>query len=308
MYKVLIIDDSAFAVKVLEDILKDTYEVHSAASGSEGLALARKEQPSLILLDIEMPGMDGFEVLKELKEAEMTKEIPVIFLTGVIDSAYEERGFLNGAVDYIVKPYNSNVVKVRAKTHIDLAECHKRMEKQLNIDALTGVHNRRGLEQYIENVANRAVQGQTILSMLMVDIDYFKQVNDTYGHLQGDRVLQAVASALDECVPDEEGYVARYGGEEFAIVLPEKEKPEIDTLMERIFEKIRQADIPNENSAVCERVTISAGGAGGYIEEPGDAGKLAVLADKMLYVSKENGRDQFNWADGSEKGIGACAP
>lgn len=302
MKRILIIDDSMFAVKILTDILKDTYRVISAENGLKGIELARKQQPALILLDIEMPGMNGFEVLKILKEDKLTKAIPVIFLTGVIDSEYEERGFLCGAVDYIVKPYNSNVVKVRVKTHINLAEYSRKIEKQLNIDTLTDVFNRRGLEKYIKEAMRKAVEEELRFNCIMFDIDYFKKINDTYGHLQGDRVLQQVAAILKNCIPREKGYVARYGGEEFAIIIPAVNSMEIKAVMSRIYEQISLAQIPNENSKISPCLTISSGGAGRVLRRAEEALDIVKLADEMLYKSKNSGRNRFTWFrdDGEE--------
>lgn len=300
MKKILIIDDSAFAVKVLQDILTDTYEVISAGNGRDGLILAESERPALVLLDIEMPEMDGFGVLKSLKENQATKAIPVIFLTGVIDSEYEERGFLCGAVDYIGKPYNSNVVKVRVKTHIKLAEYSRQIEQQLNIDSLTGIHNRRGLEAYIKELEVRALEEQFLLNCIMFDVDFFKKINDTYGHLQGDRALQQVAEILKNCIPENKGYVARYGGEEFAAIIRDMGFEEIRAVMRRIQDQIEKARIPNEKSGVKPYLTISAGGTGRVPKQKDESVELIRLADEMLYKSKNAGRNRFTWL--GEKG------
>lgn len=295
MYKILIIDDSVFTIKVLEDILAESYEVITASSGKEGIELAKKHQPSLILLDIEMPEMDGFEVLKILKDDRETESIPVIFLTGLMGSSYEERGFLNGVVDYIVKPYNSNVVKVRVNTHVNLAEYRKKIERQLNIDTLTEINNRRGFEEYVRQLEQRAAQEAFLFNCVLLDIDYFKLVNDTYGHLEGDNVLKQVADVLQKNVPAARGYVARYGGEEFVLLLPGMQKEEVHTIVNNIFRQIGEAQIPNRKSSVNKYLTISAGGAGREIKCPEEVAKIIKTADEMLYISKENGRDKFTW-------------
>lgn len=295
MDKILIVDDSLLTRKVLADILKDTYEVITATDGKEGILLAVEERPDLILLDIEMPDMDGFQVLELLKGSHETDYIPVIFLTGFIEAEYEERGFLCGAVDYIVKPYNSNVVKVRVMTHINLSKYRRQLEKQLNLDMLTNVYNRRGLDMYVEEMAEEAVRRRITFTFIIVDIDFFKRVNDTYGHLEGDRVLQKVAGILKECVEKARGYVARYGGEEFGIVLLGWSKEEVGVLMEYISEEVHEARIPNENSDLGPYLTVSAGGVGRVLSDPKEAKELAKLADEALYRSKNNGRDQFTW-------------
>lgn len=295
MDKILIIDDSLLARKVLEDILKDTYEVITADSGKEGIAMAAEEEPDLILLDIEMPDMNGFKVLEILKGSHETNDIPVIFLTGFIEAEYEERGFLCGAVDYIVKPYNSNVVKVRVMTHINLSKYRRQLEMQLNLDMLTNVYNRRGLDMYVEEAAKEAVRKQLTFTFIIVDIDFFKKVNDTYGHLEGDRVLQRVAGILKKCVKKAKGYVARYGGEEFGIVLLDWSREEVSVLMEYISEEIHEARIPNENSEIGNYLTVSAGGAGKVLTNPEEAKEMARYADEALYKSKNSGRDRFTW-------------
>lgn len=301
MNQILIIDDSAFAVRVLADILKDTYDVICASNGEEGVRLARECAPSLIMLDIEMPGMDGFEVLKILKDHRETEMIPVVFLTAIVDSEYEERGFLCGAVDYIRKPYNRNVVKVRVQTHVNLAEYRKQIERQLNIDTLTGVYNRRGLEGYKKEAAKAAVREKKTFTYILFDIDYFKRVNDSYGHLQGDHVLKQVASILKECVSVAGGYVARIGGEEFSVAFCGCGKDKIDQMIHHIYEKIREAQIPNEKSETAPYLTISAGGAGKLIDRESDVTEILRLADKMLYRSKENGRNRFTWYEETEE-------
>lgn len=295
MDKILIIDDSTLARRVLADILQDTYEVITAVNGQEGIELALKQKPDLILLDIEMPDMDGFKVLEHLKESHETEYIPVIFLTGLIEPEYEERGFLCGAVDYIVKPYNSNVVKVRVMTHINLSKYRRQIEKQLNIDTLTNIYNRRGLERYIEEVAEKAIIEEMLFSYVMVDIDFFKKVNDTYGHLEGDRVLQRVAGILKECARTNKGYVARYGGEEFGMVFVGKEKEEMQLIVENLLQRIRQEQIPNEASELGRYLTVSAGGAGRVITKWEEIIEIEKLADQMLYQSKNSGRDRFTW-------------
>lgn len=295
MYKILIIDDSKFTVKVLTDILKDTYQIISTTSGREGIRLAREEKPSLILLDIEMPEINGFDVLKILKEYKDTEAIPVIFLTGLIDSEYEEKGFLYGAVDYIVKPYNCNVVKVRVKTHINLSEYRKKIEKQLNVDTLTDVYNRRGFEKYMEDISQKAISEGFVLNCILFDIDFFKKVNDTYGHLEGDVVLQKVAAILNRYITSGKGYIARYGGEEFSAVIPWMTRAEVNSVMDKIYKEVHKAKMPNRNSDTAPYVTLSAGIAGKTIKDMEEARQLFKTADDMLYKSKKEGRDRYTW-------------
>lgn len=293
MNKILIIDDSTFAIRVLTDILKDCYEIVSTRNAEKGIILAKKEQPDLVLLDIEMPGLDGFQVLKMLKDDEETNLIPVIFLTGVMDPEYEEKGFLYGAIDYITKPYNRNVVKVRVKTHISLSQYRKQIEKELNLDTLTEIYNRRGLEEYMKRISEKACEEQFKVNCLMFDIDYFKMINDTYGHLKGDYVLQQVAQILNSCIVQAGGFVSRYGGEEFVAILPRKEEAEVRAVVEQIFSKIRTKSIPNRKSEVSPYLTISGGGVAGYLERKEEILEMLEMADARLYESKKGGRNRF---------------
>lgn len=296
--KILVIDDSMLTLRLMQDILKSTYEVIISQSGEEGIQLTLEHDPDLVLLDIEMSGVDGFQVLRTLKENPKTEPIPVIFLTSHMDSAYEEKGFMEGAVDYIVKPYNINIVKARVKTHVTLYNYRRQIERQLNIDTLTDVYNRRGLQSYIMDISQEMEENGTRYNCVIIDIDYFKQVNDTYGHLQGDHVLQAIASILKKCVKEMDGFVARYGGEEFVAIVLEKSRQEMEVLMAEICKRVEEAQIPNENSKVVPFVTVSAGGAGKEHVTASEMLELIKQADEMLYKSKEEGRNRYSWYEG----------
>lgn len=296
---ILIIDDSTFAIKVLNDILQEDYAIFSAKNGEEGILAAEEVSPSLILLDIEMPGMNGFEVLKVLKEKKSTCQIPVIFLTSMIAPEYEEKGFLCGAVDYIVKPYNSNIVKVRVKSQVELSEYKKKMEEQLMYDTLVNIFNRRGLEHYFLIELERAARRRLPITFMLFDLDYFKLINDTYGHLEGDYTLQKLGEILKQCIPEGKGFAARYGGEEFAIVLPEMEKEESIKIMEYVFQKLKERKINNENSPVSPYLTVSAGCVTLIPDESVTIEKVIAIADKMLYKSKETGRNRYCWYEAS---------
>lgn len=295
MNKVLIIDDDLFAIKILEDILKEEYNVLCTRKGKDGIDIAKEEKPSLILLDIEMPDMDGFEVLKTLKRDKATKSIPVIFLTGIIDPRYEEKGFIHGAVDYIGKPYNRNVVKVRVKTQIEIFEYHQNIERQLKLDAVTQINNRRGIEEYLKEVWVKAKNKKFELSFIIIDIDHFKMVNDTYGHVIGDSILQAIASIIKEVIPETLGYIGRYGGEEFSVILEDKSRKEAEQLILDVKNKVYQKKILNEKSPVSKYLTISAGGITKVPEEGEKLLDFISKADKMLYKSKSEGRNRFYW-------------
>lgn len=295
MEKILIVDDSRLDVKVLADILKEEYEVITALTGEEGLKRAKEELPVLILLDIVMPVMDGFEILKELKNTESTKEIPVIFLTALTDEKTEEKGLLNGAIDYIKKPFNTNIVRARVRTHVNLHLYMRTIENQLSVDSLTGAFNRRAFEIHKVQIWNHAKAHNVPLSMFVADIDYFKRVNDTYGHGEGDHVLKIAVTEMRKKLNDEDTYLARYGGEEFVAILHNKTVSEAQIIAEEIRESIRKLNIPNEKSDVCPYLTISIGGSTIVPTDDSSVDELLETADSMLYEAKAGGRNQTCW-------------
>lgn len=295
MEKVLIVDDSRLDVHVLADILKEEYEVITAHTGEEGLKRAKEELPVLILLDIIMPVMDGFEILKELKNTESTKEIPVIFLTALTDEKTEEKGLLMGAIDYIKKPFNANIVRARVRTHVKHHLYMRTIENQLSVDGLTGAFNRRAFENHKVQIWNHAKTHQVPLSIFVADIDYFKRVNDTYGHGEGDHVLKTAVAEMLKGLNDKETYLARYGGEEFVAILHNKTVSEAQIIAEEIRESIRKLNIPNENSDVCPYLTISIGGSTIIPTDDSSVTKLLETADNMLYEAKAGGRNRTCW-------------
>lgn len=182
MEKILIVDDSMVQITQLKSILGEEYAITAAQTAEDGLRLAGEESFSLILLDVVMPGMDGFTLLKKLQEEIRTQSVPVILLTGLTDAASEQKGLLLGAVDYITKPFNAMIVKARVNTHVRLYKYRKQVEMQSMTDQLTGVANRRQYEQYCITKWNEAIRLHIPFSICMFDIDRFKAYNDTFGH------------------------------------------------------------------------------------------------------------------------------
>lgn len=193
MDKILVIDDSPVQSRFLCSIPSADYEFTVCHTAEEGLEAAKEERFSLILLDVVMPGMDGFVMLKELKGMEVTKYVPVILITSLSDAQYEERGLLLGAVDYITKPFNPVIVRARVNTHIQLYRYQMRFKEQAMVDELTGVANRRRYDEESASCWWEAVRFELPFSICMFDIDKFKLYNDTFGHPAGDKVIAAVA-------------------------------------------------------------------------------------------------------------------
>lgn len=295
METILAIDDSAFNIQTLASFLQNDYHIISAQSGKEGIQLAIQQLPSLILLDIEMPEMNGFKVLEELQKNDKVSRIPVIFLTGLASIETEERALLAGAVDYITKPYNQNIVKARVRTHVDSYLHQKTIENELLLDTLTGLHNRRSYEHFVREKWNDALENQTPLSIAMADIDYFKNVNDTYGHQEGDHVLKLVSSAIQEALPSNNNYVARYGGEEFVFILPNVYAKEAERIADRVCKNVFNQSLPNLGSKASNVVTISIGGVTIIPNECDFLLDFMNHIDHMLYKAKSYGRNQVVW-------------
>lgn len=296
MDKILIVDDDRLHAARLRSILEDEYEITVAETAEEGLYYIGTENYSLILSDVVLPGMDGFELLKKLQEEFMTQSIPVVLFTSLSDAHDEERGFSLGAVDYIMKPCHPLVLKARIKTHINLYNYRKQVEHQSRIDQLTGVANRRQHDYYSAVKWNEAARLKIPFSVCMFDIDRFKMYNDTYGHPEGDKVIREVAKTASSCLQRSTDFFARYGGEEFvAIMLGDSS----DMAFEH-FKKIRQ-EIENRHikhpDSVSPWVTVSIGGVT-VIPEPGSSYDFYLkIADTMLYDAKNAGRNRVIWAN-----------
>lgn len=219
-FTILIVDDERSNIDVLMHILKPDYGVRIAKSGSSALKVAREHQPDLILLDVLMPDMSGFDVLRELKESDQTRHIPAIFVTGLSKVEDEERGFHAGAVDYIVKPFNHAIVKARVETHLKIIKQMRMIERLGMIDALTDIANRRSFDNQLLIEWRRAIRENACISLLILDVDHFKRYNDTHGHPQGDRLLQSLGRIIAGSLKRSTDLGARLGGEEFAVILP----------------------------------------------------------------------------------------
>jgi len=290
--RILIVDDEKMNLKVLADLLKEEYQPVLAKNGEQALKHAFEGEPDLILLDVIMPGMGGYEVLKHLKQDERTKNIPVIFVTALGSSEEEELGLKLGAVDYITKPFSPPIVKVRVRNHLSFVRQYKLLEQLVNIDGLTEIPNRRRFEEIFRREGSRAARHGSPLSVAMLDIDFFKQYNDHYGHAMGDRTLQAVAGALRDSLKRPADLAARYGGEEFVMVLPETGSEAGLEVADRARTAVADLAIPHEFSKSADHVTISIGVATQPSGSDFRPEALLAQADRNLYRAKEQGRNR----------------
>ncbi len=291
---ILVVDDAPVNVKVLTAALRQDYIIKVAVNGLDALASAKSEPyPDLILLDVMMPEMDGYEVLRLLKENPATSRIPVIFVTAKASAIDEEAGLNLGAIDYITKPISIPVTRARVRNHVALKLQADLLEELSLIDPLTQIPNRRQMDENLENEWKKALRSGKPLSILMIDIDYFKGYNDHYGHGAGDECLCRVAEALSNGVSRSGDMVARYGGEEFAVILPETDLQSALLIAERLRQLVLGLNLPHAASRLEMRVTVSIGcatmdSATGITK----AAELLQKADSMLYQAKKMGRNQ----------------
>ena len=308
---VMIVDDNPINIQILSEAFGEEYLIVFATGGREALEIVEKTLPDLVLLDIMMPEVNGYQVCSAMKADPVLKEIPVIFITAMSQQEDEISGLRLGAVDYITKPFNPVIVRLRVSTQLELKkyrDLHARIALQ---DGLTGIANRRAFDQTLLREWLRAQRTRSRLSLIMIDVDHFKNYNDTRGHLAGDECLKRVSCAMVESLRASD-FPARYGGEEFACILPETDQDGAHASAQRIRLRLASAGIPHGASPVASHVTISLGVA--TITPAGQAApeQLIALADRMLYRAKETGRNRVaQWPgdgpDQESQGNGAPA-
>ncbi|SFD71248.1 diguanylate cyclase domain-containing protein [Massilia yuzhufengensis] len=295
--KVLVADDDAINREVLGELLKPEYTVLLAKNGAQTLERAARHLPDLILLDVMMPDMDGYEVLRRLRADPQTAHIAVIFISGLDRPEDEANGLKMGASDYIVKPFNATVVMARVALHLQVVRQRRMLERLANVDGLTELANRRRFDELYEHEWQRARRGSQPLSLALLDIDAFKQYNDRYGHPAGDRALRAVSRLAAAGMRRPADLAARYGGEELVLLMPETGALEAQGVVAGICTAIAQLMIPHEASNVAPILTVSVGGA---TLEPGSREQSAELfeaADTHLYRAKQAGRNCSIWRE-----------
>ena len=291
-HRLLIVDDQPANIRVMAEALRDRYELYFATSGAKALEIAQSGDIELVLLDIVMPDLDGYEVCRRLRGDEGTRRIPVIFVSAREEAADEARGFDVGAVDYITKPIRPPVVQARVQTHLELKHSRDLLEKLASIDPLTGIPNRRRFDESLDQEWKRATRSAQPLSLAILDVDYFKPFNDTYGHARGDECLRAVANALTSVTRRPGDLAARYGGEEFGVILPDTDSRAMQELAEKLLESVRTLAIEHAASACGRNVSVSIGSVS-VVPSSDDAAAAALqAADRMLYEAKEQGRDR----------------
>jgi diguanylate cyclase (GGDEF)-like protein len=309
---ILVIDDNITNLKVAVEHLKvhgDT--ILTARDGESGIERALLARPDLILLDVQLPGIDGFETCRRLKAHPRTRDIPVIFMTVLTNVGDKLQGFAAGGVDYIPKPFQVEELRARVLTHLTIyqlqrdlhAEIHERklaeaalrkanleLQRLAVLDDLTQIANRRRFDQYLSSCW--AQEAPRAIGLLLCDIDHFKRYNDHYGHQSGDSCLRLVAQAINRSVGHARDLVARYGGEEFAVILPDTDLDGALRVAEALHDEIRRLSLPHAGNSAVPFVTLSIGVA---CMTPGlqlAPQMLIEMADLALYEAKRQGRNR----------------
>ncbi len=291
--KILIVDDEPLNIEVLSDVVEQFGDILFATDGPTALETCRTQQPDLVLLDVMMPGMDGYEVCRRIIDDPETKEIPIIFVTALSQDNDEAMAIEMGAVDYITKPISAPIVSARVRNHLELKRARDYLAKIAFVDALTAIPNRRRFDEAIHTEWQRAMRTGAQMSLLLMDIDHFKLFNDHYGHQAGDTCLIQVAQALRNAVRRPGDLVARYGGEEFACLLPETGTDGAHAIGKTLCGSIRELGIPHEHSSTADHVTISIGAATTFVGLDTSIEGLIEAADMNLYRAKDEGRNRI---------------
>jgi diguanylate cyclase (GGDEF)-like protein len=290
---ILIADDTATNIELLDAVLGSDYEILFATSGAQAVELAIAETPDLILLDVMMPEMDGFETCILLKTDRRTAEIPVIFVTSLIKEEEETRGLEVGAIDFISKPFSSAVIRARVRNHLELKRQRDILSGLSFLDGLTGLANRRRFDQFLDQEWRRGLRSRSPLSLILMDIDFFKAFNDAAGHLAGDDCLRRIAHALEISIHRRGDLIARYGGEEFVCVLPDTDAAGAHRVAVSIQVLIASLALPHPRSAIAPIVTLSLGVATRVATLTDEYSALIHDADQAMYRAKEAGRNRI---------------
>ena len=289
--RILVVDDQPLNIVAIHQLFEGEHEMFMATGGEQALAFCRATPPDLVLLDVVMPEPGGLAVCRALAADPATRDIPVIFVTGVDDPDGEAACWDAGGVDFITKPLNFQTVRNRVRVHLTLKRQADLLRRLAWLDGLTGIPNRRHFDDRLDAEWRRCARIDAPLSVVAIDIDHFKRFNDTYGHLAGDEALRAVAQAASACLARPGDLVARTGGEEFVCLLPHVDSDGAAAVAELIRQAVASLSIPHTGSDA-GRVTVSLGVASVHPARAGESVDLLQAADRALYRAKAAGRDR----------------
>lgn len=288
---ILVVDDQPINIQIVFQVLGNEYNILMATSGKQAIKVCHDSRPDLILLDVVMPEQDGLETCRQLKADKQLADIPVIFVTGLQHETDEDACWDAGGVDFIQKPFNTNTLRNRVKAHLALKRQADLLRSLAYLDGLTGIYNRRYFDNVLSIQLAQHRRKLSPLAVLMIDIDYFKKYNDTFGHLAGDDALRKVASALKHNGRQADT-VARYGGEEFVVLLADTDINGAVTVAKKMLHHVLELDIAHPQTP-STKLSISVGIAVAD-EAKGYDSNIIELADQQLYLSKQRGRNTYS--------------
>ncbi|WP_410218859.1 diguanylate cyclase domain-containing protein [Paracoccus sp. (in: a-proteobacteria)] len=291
---VLIVDDEATNIEIICAALEDEYEICFSLSAEQAVGLARAARPDLILLDVVMPEMDGYVLCRRFREDPDLADVPVIFTTAPGAPEAESHGLSLGAVDYMTKPFSLVALRQRVGNHIQLKHLRDQRAAQALRDPLTGLGNRRMLERQLPMEIRRLSRIHGMLSVIMLDIDHFKLLNDTYGHAEGNDCLRRIGTLLSDAMRRSGDLCLRHGGEEFVCILPGTDQDSAAWIGESIRSRIEAAAIPNIRSPLGQVVTVSVGIATGPCNATVIGEDWLTCAGQMLYRSQQAGGNRVS--------------
>ncbi|MGE5320831.1 MAG: diguanylate cyclase domain-containing protein [Hyphomicrobiaceae bacterium] len=289
----ILIADSGPASPILARIMAQECLIHTVPSPAQIPETARQadRRPDLILLDVMAPGREGLEVCRQLKADDMTQSIPLILITDRDNAEDEACALLLGAEECIIRPFRLDVVEARIRNQIRVKRRNDMLERCANQDSLTDVANRRFFDLTLDSEWRRGHRDMQPLSLVMVDIDCFKQYNDLYGHREGDHCLRQVAKAMGRALTRPGDLLARYGGEEFAAILPNTDLEGARLMGEQLRRAVMALNIPQQRPDSARQVTISVGCASMRPSANLTCHSLLQAADDRLYLAKHSGRN-----------------
>jgi len=287
---ILIVDDTESNIDILMELLGDDYEIYAATDGETALEILEEEKIDLVLFDIMMPEIDGFEVCRRIRNNQRTKEIPVIFITALTDEESIEKAFDVGGNDYITKPFKPKEILARVKMQLRLKHYQEELKRLASTDYLTGLYNRRYFFMIGNELLEIAKRYHKNMSVIILDIDKFKSINDTYGHDVGDIALKELSRTIKDRTRESD-VVSRFGGEEFVILLPETSLEQAKKLAEDLRSSVEKIEINLPDNEKL-KFTISLGVAEVKVESGENLEKAIKNADEALYIAKETGRNK----------------
>jgi diguanylate cyclase (GGDEF)-like protein len=289
---ILVVDDVPSNIHMLSNILRDEHDVFFATSGADALRLAGERQPDLVLLDIMMPDMDGYEVCAKLREMPETRDIPVIFVTALGEEKDEERGLAMGAIDYFVKPLSPPIVRMRVRNHLELKRQRDMLRDMSLVDGLTGLANKRRLDEALDSEWRRCQRAGASVSLFILSVDCLQQYNEALGHIKGDECLRKVARTIAGYLCRPGDMAARYSTKEFMALLPETELEGAMQLAEQARTAVEALSIPHPNSLAGDRVSISCGVVASVPSMDMMPFQLISVARGYLQQAKDQGRNR----------------